>query len=1500
VKTQHRTFVYSRRALLLTAFALPFPVWADLTWNSAGPTDSWSTDVGNTNWLPGNVVWAQNDNAIFNGTAETVTVTTANTFNNITFDVGGFIIAAGSGSFNLANDQASTITVTNALDSATIAETIADNIAGLSSLTKAGAGTLILSGANTYTGQTLVTAGTLKPGAAGALGAAGAGAETVVSSGATLDVNGQALTNTEIVRIAGTGVGSLGALVNTGASQQNALNRVELTGNASVGGTQRFDIRPGTSPTLDLGVSGFTLTKVGVNQFSLVGTTVTNGNLTIDAGTLSIETTSTVQGTGTITVNSGAILGLYQNTDANVTRAITVNNGSINNLGSSGGINSNITLSGGGAISTGAGNLTTTFGGNITGSGPLAISGTGAAAFNGTNTYTGGTTITESRLNVLANASAIGAGPVTVNGDGIVNDGQFFAAGAVNFPNTFTISGRGGNSVDTTQRGAIRLDSGASISGGITLAANAAVGSFSGVGTLSGIISGGFELTKVDGGTIALTGNNTHTGGTNVAAGTLRLDFSTSDSSKLPDTGVLTLSGGTLELSGPNNGSTTHTDIVASTSLAAATSSTVTRTAGAGNRIALGTITPGQASFLNVSANSIATTSNVPVAGNLGSWLAVGGTSLATTNGSNEIVAVTYTDIPTGSGIITDGMNQVRITGGAGNVTLGGIAGDVIDANSITRSVAGSATIDTTGKTLRLGSSGVIFSTTGSGGMTIGATNDGGNLTAGGADNTPGVLDFNLVAGDVTVRSTVINNGSGAVSVVKSGGADLILTGNNSYTGGTTIYAGGLRVGNSDSALGTGTLTIARSALLATANGGGARNLANNVVINSGATASLDGGYAPITLSGIVSGGGSLTTASSGSVILSNVANTYTGSSTIGGNNTLSITTIKNVGDATGSSLGIPASAATGTIGISNSGRLLYTGTGNTTDRVLNLTGTTANATPTIDQSGTGVLRFDSSLTSSGAASKNLTLQGSTAGTGEFAGVIQNNSATNTTALTKAGSGTWSLLGTNTYTGNTTVNAGVLNLAGTSANATGKIRGTATVNAGGTLRLSVGDATGYGTDATRLSVINLIGGALDVNSTSNQTLGNATINITGGAITGIAGSNIDFFQGSSALNTAASAVVSTISGTALSPLRQGNTTFTVADGTTPSGIDLSISSVIRTSPSGDPASAVLIKAGTGTLELTAANTLGGGGRTIRVDAGSLLINNTTGSGAGTALVTVNSGGTLGGTGSFTGALTVNTGATLAPGASAGTLATGAAIIDGTYACEINGATADKLAVTGNLDIDGATLNVSVLGGGANQAEYIIATYTGTRTGVFTGLAEGATVITGYTITYATAGQIKLVSTGPNYTSWAASFTPNPGAPGAEADGDGFDNGLEFILGGSPVSGSNNPKIYSFGVDSEDGGTDKELIMTIAVPVGTPAFAAGAPATSSFAGFGIAVRGSTTLSSYPVTVTPVAPVITGLPALTPQGGVSYEYRSFSLDGSNGLPSKGFLRVTVTNP
>ena len=155
-----------------------------------------------------------------------------------------------------------------------------------------------------------------------------------------------------------------------------------------------------------------------------------------------------------------------------------------------------------------------------------------------------------------------------------------------------------------------------------------------------------------------------------------------------------------------------------------------------------------------------------------------------------------------------------------------------------------------------------------------------------------------------------------------------------------------------------------------------------------------------------------------------------------------------------------------------------------------------------------------------------------------------------------------------------------------------------------------------------------------------------------------------------------------------------------------------------------------------------------------------------------------------------------------------------------------------------------------------------------------------------------------------YGNWATALGLTTGVNDGAAqnpDNDGFENGTEYILGGHPLDGSNNPKIYSLIADSDDAGTDKELIMTIAVPQGTPAFPAGSPTSAvTFEGFGITVRGSANLASYPVTVNPVAPVTTGLPVAPTQGGITYEYRSFSLGGSNGITGKGFLQVTVTNP
>ena len=277
-----------------------------------------------------------------------------------------------------------------------------------------------------------------------------------------------------------------------------------------------------------------------------------------------------------------------------------------------------------------------------------------------------------------------------------------------------------------------------------------------------------------------------------------------------------------------------------------------------------------------------------------------------------------------------------------------------------------------------------------------------------------------------------------------------------------------------------------------------------------------------------------------------------------------------------------------------------------------------------------GTLAVAAAVTNDGYS---LTLDG--AGSNSVSGVISGAGG-----LVKSGAGTSAFSVQQTYTGGTSINAGTLNLTG-GGGSSGPIRGTVTVNSGGTLQISTGDGFGYNADSTVINPLNITGGTLNVSSTANQTLGNATINMTGGTITGATGGNLDFFQGGSTLNTFASSNTATITGLPLSPLRQGSTTFTVAAGTTPSGIDLDISSVLRASPSSDATGAVLIKAGPGAMRLNATNTFA---RAVSVAAGTLLVNGSLASGSP---VTVSPGATLGGTGVLNGAVTNN--GTLAPG-----------------------------------------------------------------------------------------------------------------------------------------------------------------------------------------------------------------------------------------------------------
>jgi len=154
-----------------------------------------------------------------------------------------------------------------------------------------------------------------------------------------------------------------------------------------------------------------------------------------------------------------------------------------------------------------------------------------------------------------------------------------------------------------------------------------------------------------------------------------------------------------------------------------------------------------------------------------------------------------------------------------------------------------------------------------------------------------------------------------------------------------------------------------------------------------------------------------------------------------------------------------------------------------------------------------------------------------------------------------------------------------------------------------------------------------------------------------------------------------------------------------------------------------------------------------------------------------------------------------------------------------------------------------------------------------------------------------------VSLAEPYTSWIrGKLTPENNGPDQDPDNDGCTNLEEFAFNGDPLDGSDRGKLFGFTADSA-AGTAKDLMLTMAVRLHTPSFIGQPSPTASWDGITYRVEGSTTLDSFPVKVNVLpVPVTTGLPF----AGTGYEYRSFTLDGSNGLPGKGFLRAKVTMP
>jgi autotransporter-associated beta strand protein len=361
--------------------------------------------------------------------------------------------------------------ILNRSDTLTLSQVIAGGTGG--QVQFIGSGSTSLTGTNTYSGVTTIQSGTVQVTPSASLGAIPGGAVNI-SGGGTLDLSGNATANNlnfgaKQFNIAGTGVGGNGVIVNNSAfGQQNAFQRITLTNDATIGGSARFDVRGGT-PQLDL--AAHTLTKIGANQFSIVGATVTDGNIVVNQGTLSIETTSSVLANAgdstSITYNAGTNAQFFSNTAATstVTRRMIINgagvqmgsasNGNTSNIGSPITLNADLTV-------TNLNNTTATSLLNLTGvikdgtaSHGVTKTGPTTLILSGNNTYTGPTTVNAGVVQLgaserISNSSNLVLGAGTFNAAGFNETVNKLQLNANSTPGTPSIIDFGAGALNST------------------------------------------------------------------------------------------------------------------------------------------------------------------------------------------------------------------------------------------------------------------------------------------------------------------------------------------------------------------------------------------------------------------------------------------------------------------------------------------------------------------------------------------------------------------------------------------------------------------------------------------------------------------------------------------------------------------------------------------------------------------------------------------------------------------------------------------------------------------------------------------------------------------------------------------------------------------------------------------------------------------------------------------------------------------------------------------
>lgn len=402
------------------------------TWSNTGGTAWSTTDADGTG-----AAWDGSKTATFNTAAASVTVDgTVDANNGINFATGsnGSTITGGD-AIILGGATPAENTITTASG---VTATIATNLTGSNGMTKAGAGTLVFIGEKSYSGETVISAGTLQLGD----GVTNGRLIYQITNNASLVVNNNSL-QTISNSISGTGsltklgtadltltgnntysggtTVSAGTLIGDATSLQGAI-----TNNAAI---IFNEVATGTYAGNMTGSGSFT--KIGVGDLTLSGTNSYSGGTTVSEGTLT-GTSASLQGA---IINNAAVV--FDQSTAGTYSGNMTGTGSLTKTGAG-----NLTLTGSNAYSGGTsvdsgiltgtttslqGDITNnaavvfdqatngTYSGTITGTGTLSKTGNGSVTLSGNNEYQGGTSITGGTV-VAASNTALGSGAVEVSG----------------------------------------------------------------------------------------------------------------------------------------------------------------------------------------------------------------------------------------------------------------------------------------------------------------------------------------------------------------------------------------------------------------------------------------------------------------------------------------------------------------------------------------------------------------------------------------------------------------------------------------------------------------------------------------------------------------------------------------------------------------------------------------------------------------------------------------------------------------------------------------------------------------------------------------------------------------------------------------------------------------------------------------------------------------------------------------------------------------------------